>query len=97
MLVPCYRFNVQDHGTSNAECKPLQDTYIIVYLQSDLAGNAPENVTRTVTVLPKPIGIAPGLGLAPVIGITNGTKYPALSGAYSIATTTIEGSTYIVH
>ena len=83
--------------TSNASSvnSSIAGTYIIVYsAPSDLAGNAPENVTRTVTVLPKPIGIAPGLGLAPVIGITNGTKYPALSGAYSIATTTIEGSTY---
>ena len=47
-----------------------------------------------VTVLPKPLGIAPGLGLAPVIGITDDTKYPTLRSAISIATTTIEGSTY---
>ena len=44
--------------------------------------------------MPKPLGIAPGLGLAPVIGITDDTKYPTLRSAISIATTTIEGSTY---
>ena len=61
---------------------------------ADAAGNIPDPVNRTITVLPKPLGIAPGLDLAPVIGITDGTKYPTLSGAYSITTTTIEGSTY---
>ena len=59
-----------------------------------MLGNIPDPVNRTITVLPKPLGIAPGLDLAPVIGITDGTKYPTLSGAYSITTTTIEGSTY---
>ena len=61
---------------------------------ADAAGNIPDPVNRTITVLPKPLGIAPGLGLAPVIGIPDGTKYPTLGDAYSIATTTIEGSTY---
>ena len=62
---------------------------------ADAAGNIPDPVNRTVTVLlPKPLGIAPGLGLAPVIGITGGIKYPTLNDAYSITTTTIENSTY---
>ena len=83
--------------TSNASSvnSSIAGTYIIVYsAPSDLAGNAPENVTRTVTVLQKPLGIAPGLGLAPVIGITDGIQYPTLNGAISITTATIGGSTY---
>ena len=40
---------------------------------ADAAGNIPDPVNRTVTVLQKPLGIALGLGLSPVIGITDGT------------------------
>ena len=42
----------------------------------------------------KPLGIAPGLSLSPVIGITDSIKYPKLRGAISITTATIENSTY---
>ena len=61
---------------------------------ADAAGNIPDPVNRTVTVLQKPLGIALGLGLSPVIGITDGIKYSTLYGAYSITTATIENSTY---
>ena len=57
---------------------------------ADAAGNIPDPVNRTVTVLQKPLGIALGLGLSPVIGITDGIKYSTLYGAYSITTATIE-------
>ena len=61
---------------------------------ADTAGNIPDSVTRTITVLQKPLGIAPGLSLSPVIGITDSIKYPKLRGAISITTATIENSTY---
>ena len=57
---------------------------------ADTAGNIPDSVTRTITVLQKPLGIAPGLSLSPVIGITDSIKYPKLRGAISITTATIE-------
>ena len=41
---------------------------------ADAAGNIPDPVNRTVTVLQKPLGIALGLGLSPVIGITDGIE-----------------------
>ena len=43
---------------------------------ADAAGNIPDPVNRTVTVLPKPLGIALGLGLSPVTSIVYGTSYP---------------------
>ena len=61
---------------------------------ADAAGNIPDPVNRTITVLPKPLGIAPSLDLSPVTSITNGTRYPTLGGANSITTATIEDSTY---
>ena len=61
---------------------------------ADAAGNIPDPVNRTITVLPKPLGIAPSLALSPVTSITNGTRYPTLGGANSITTATIEDSTY---
>ena len=61
---------------------------------ADAAGNIPDPVNRTITVLPKPLGIALGLGLSPVISITDGAKYPTLISPYSITTATIGGSTY---
>ena len=61
---------------------------------ADAAGNIPDPVNRTVTVLQKPLGIALGLGLSPVIGIIDGIQYPTLNGAISITTATIGGSTY---
>ena len=45
-------------------------------------------------ILQKPLGIALGLGLSPVIGIIDGIQYPTLNGAISITTATIGGSTY---
>ena len=60
---------------------------------ADAAGNIPDPVNRTVTVLQKPLGIALGLGLSPVIGIIDGIQ-STLNGAISITTATIGGSTY---
>ena len=51
---------------------------------ADAAGNIPDPVNRTVTVLPKPLGIALGLGLSPVTSIVYGTSYPILAYASSI-------------
>ena len=61
---------------------------------ADAAGNIPDPVNRTITVLPKSLGIEPGLALSPVKSITDGTRYPELRGARSITTATIGGSTY---
>ena len=61
---------------------------------ADAAGNIPDPVNRTITVLPKPLGIEPGLALSPVKSIADGTRYPELRGARSITTATIGGSTY---
>ena len=61
---------------------------------ADAAGNIPDPVNRTITVLQKPLGIAPGLSLSPVKGITDSIKYPKLRGSSSITTATIENSTY---
>ena len=61
---------------------------------ADAAGNIPDPVNRTITVLPKPLGIEPGLALSPVKSITDGTRYPELLGSYSITTVTIENSIY---
>ena len=36
---------------------------------ADAAGNIPDPVNRTITVLPKPLGIEPGLALSPVKSI----------------------------
>ena len=61
---------------------------------ADAAGNIPDPVNRTITVLPKPLGIAPGLGLSPVTTIIDGITYPGLNTATVLTTATIGGSTY---
>ena len=44
--------------------------------------------------MPKPLGIAPGLGLSPVTTIIDGITYPGLNTATVLTTATIGGSTY---
>ena len=61
---------------------------------ADAAGNIPDPVNRTITVLPKPLGFVPGLGLSPVTTIIDGITYPELNIASVLTTTTIGGSTY---
>ena len=61
---------------------------------ADAAGNIPDPVNRTITVLPKPLGFVLGLGLSPVTTIIDGITYPELNIASVLTTTTIGGSTY---
>ena len=61
---------------------------------ADAAGNIPDPVNRTITVLPKPLGFVPGLGLSPVTTIIDGITYPELNIASVLTTSAIGGSTY---